>query len=215
MEDFNKFIDETGKKLGLSDDSLVQAKEDLARKVREMTTQEDQRKSERQIQMDRQSRKIRHDMAIEQLKRQFACSHRKGTLALMPAYRTPGTGDEQIDTYNKFLPKLPPFRFDFAVIKHTFVDGKEMIKCIFCNRRWTTGDPDFDQANLMVQFSSNRPSASEQLINMPLPMMPQGAPAIAAVTHKGFWSRFIQALKDHFTSKTKVVEDVSTDHDKL
>lgn len=197
------------------DDTVI--REALVKKGKEMAAADDAKKTEFQLRMDRQSRKIRHDMAIEQLKRQFACSHRKSTLILMPASLVPGeTQEQQEDNYNRFLPKLPPFSFDFAVVKHTFVDGKEMIKCVLCNRRWTSEDPDFDQANWMVKFSSNKPSASEQLINMPLPMMPQGAPAVAATLHKGFWSRFTKAMKDHFKqSKSKVIEDVLTDHDKL
>lgn len=211
MEDLNNFVDETGKKLGLSEDGIAKAKEELIAAI-------NKRDEQYQTRMERSTRKIRHDMAIEQLKRQFACSHRKGVLTFMPEYRTPGESNEQKeDNYNKFLPKLPPFQFDFAVIKHTNPNGQEWIKCMLCNRKWVNTDPDFSEANKMVQYSTNKPSSSEVLLRMPLPMMPQGAPVIAATLHKGFWSRFFEALNDHFKPNKGITEkNISVEyHDKL
>lgn len=191
-------------------------KQELIKKVQELDQEDRERRVEITRKRDFETKKIHHKMALEMIKRQYYCSHRKGILAIMPEHFTPGDSFlEQEATYLKFNPQLPPFKFDFAVIKHTFVDGKEMIKCLVCGRKWKTEDPDFDEANKMVLFSSNQPSASERL-PIPLPMMPQGAPTIVATMHKGFWSRFIKALKDRFTKPKGIIENVSVEyHDKL
>lgn len=217
-QNINDFVDETGKKLGLPESDLTEAKQKLVELAKVMAARDDAKQTEYRIRQDRASRKIRHDMAIETLKRQFYCSHRKGAFVLMPVHKAPGeTNEQQEDNYNKFLPKLPFFEFDFAVMKHTLPNGQIFIRCMMCNRKWVNTDPDFSEANKMAQFSTNKPSASEQLITMPLPMMPQGAPAIAAVAHKGFWSRFFQALNDHFKSNKGITEEnISVEyHDKL
>src|SRR5579859_3324427 len=63
-----------------------EAKDALIKKTQEMAEAENKRRIEMAKHRDLQTKKIHHKMALEMLKRQFYCSHRKGTLSLMPEF---------------------------------------------------------------------------------------------------------------------------------
>lgn len=169
----------------MSDDQEI--KDHLLEKFNELTEKEIITKAKREDFMARMQKK----MQIERMKVQQACSHRKGQAW---AVLTPDINSE---SFLKFEPKLPLFVFDFCVIMHTFVDGKQMIKCVVCNRTWYNTDPDFPEALKMVEASSNKPSASEHLLHTE-PNTPQGAVKLVKPLRKRFWRRFFDALKERF-----------------
>lgn len=193
-------VEPSTEKPALTDEQIRQQ---LIYVMKKRDAEEETRSVERKRRFDFESRKIHQKMAIELLKVQFNCSHRKGTFSIMTPttdgfYQSETNPDARDEKYLHFLPKLPRFEFDFAVIKHGFVDGTEMIRCMLCNRTWRTGDPDFAEANKMVLNSTNKPSSSERIL-LPLPNTPQGIPEpVAAMIHKGFWRRFLDAVKARF-----------------
>ncbi len=103
-----------------------------------------------------------YQFEVEILKRQQKCSHRKGEAWLAATPATPG---------NERMPRaifpLPPFRFDFNVVQHSFVDGHSEIWCLTCKRKWRDRDADWDEAVKMVLNSTNRPSATERIVTVP------------------------------------------------
>jgi hypothetical protein len=162
------------------------AVKNLIQKANELAQEQIVAKAKREDFMARMQKK----MLIETMKVQQACSHRKGQAWAMMV------PDINSEIFLKFEPKLPLFKFDFCVIMHTFTDGNQMIKCVMCNRKWVTGDPDFQEAYQMVLASSNRPSASERIL--PQPNTPQGITHLTAPLKKRFWRRFFDALKERF-----------------
>jgi hypothetical protein len=156
----------------------------LIKKAQELDIKHTEAKAKREDFMQRMQKK----MLIEMLNVQHACSHRKGI-----SWRVM-TPDIDSPNFLQFEPKLPPFTFDFCVSMHTFVDGKQLIKCIQCKREWHSGDPDFAEAYKMVLASSNKPSASERLPHVE-PNTPQGAVQLVKPLRKSFWNRFFNAVK--------------------
>lgn len=57
---------------------------------------------------------------------------------------------------------------DFAVRFHTYPDGSQKVNCTICRKEWLPGGPDWTEAMSMVNQSSNTPSSSEVIINLPL-----------------------------------------------
>jgi hypothetical protein len=151
-------------------------KDRLLGKFNELTEKEIIDRAKREDFMARMKKK----MQIERMKIQQACSHRKGQVWYVP------TPDINSESFLKFEPKLPLFVFDFCVIMHTFIDGKQRIKCVMCNRTWYNTDPDFPEALKMVVASSNRPSASEVLFHTE-PNTPQRVIKLVKPLRKRFW----------------------------
>jgi hypothetical protein len=168
-------------------DNDQEIKDHLLEKFNELAEKEIIAKAKREDFLHRMQKK----QLIELMKVQQKCSHRKGQAWAVP------TPDINSQDFLKFEPKLPLFVFDFCVIMHTFVDGKQMIKCIVCNRTWYNTDPDFSEALKMVEASSNKPSASEVLFHTE-PNTPQGAIKFVKPLRKRFWRRFFDALKERF-----------------
>ena len=59
----------------------------------------------------------------------------------------------------------PTFTKDYAVTTHTFIDGRQRIKCMLCGlEAWSNSGEDFKFAYMrdLAEYSTNRPSASEQ-----------------------------------------------------
>jgi hypothetical protein len=165
-------------------DNDQEIKDHLLEKFNELAEKEVIDKAKRDDFMARMQKK----MQIELMKVQQACSHRKGQAWAVP------TPDINSESFLKFEPKLPLFVFDFCVIMHTFVDGKQMIKCVMCNRTWYNTDPDFPEALKMVEASSNKPSASERLINGATSALPPNIVTYVTPLKKSFWKRFWIAL---------------------
>jgi hypothetical protein len=159
-------------------------KQALIQKATELEQQGIEREEKRKDFMARMQKQYQ----IELMKVQHKCSHRKGDswTVMAPDVNSPN--------FLTFQPKLPLFNFDFVVMLHTFVDGKQMIKCLMCNRKWVTGDLDFDEAMKMVRASTNKPSASERLINGAQSAVPENLVSYVAPLKKSFWKRFWTAL---------------------
>jgi hypothetical protein len=165
-------------------DNDQEIKDHLLEKFNELAEKEVIDKAKRDDFMARMQKK----MQIELMKVQQACSHRKGQAWTIP------TPDINSESFLKFEPKLPLFVFDFCIIMHTFVDGNQMIKCVMCNRTWYNTDPDFPEALKMVMASSNKPSASERLINGATSALPPNIVTYVTPLKKSFWKRFWIAL---------------------
>lgn len=110
----------------------------------------EQRDKERQQLREFERKRKRHEYALgierNVRKRQDNCTHLKG-------------GRRQ--------PSSPAMR-DYNVSNHRFIDGSWYIKCLLCGRIWRPGETGWLEATKMVQQSTNTPTASETVVNMPI-----------------------------------------------
>ncbi len=114
---------------------------------------------------------------IQRLKIEWDYQNRlSGLKKYIPKYKTRTPEEHEINRRKAVIPPsrcthLKGWRIkgayqDYNVTDHTFPDGSRRIRCNGCGTKWFPGQPGWDVAVLMMNTSTNTPTASEVPMGM-------------------------------------------------